>query len=337
MTNHTKLINHSEKKIKVAVIGAGYLGRFHAQKYACSPHAELTAIIDIDRKRANDIAQELFIEGLSEQKVPVGENIKDFIDQTEAVSIVVPTQAHYSVAKACLNYGLHCLIEKPLTTTAEQADHLINAAQAKKLKLQVGHLERFNPAFRQLKQELKGYNKPLFIEAHRLSGFQPRATDVNVIFDLMIHDIDLILNLVNSDVIHIEADGIGVITDNIDIANARIRFASGSFASLTSSRVSRESKRRIHLFADKRYYAVDCKKQYLESSRVIKEPVSEQRTIESQSFNIVQSDNLQAEIEHFLTAVKTNQEPLVTGAQGKKALMMATEITEKILQNGTKL
>lgn len=312
-------------KIRTAVVGIGYLGRFHAYKYAHSPQAELVALVDKDVKKAYDVAEELFSEGLCAEKIPVASDIMDVVDRVEAVSIVVPTQVHYEVTLQCLQHGLHCLVEKPFTHTVAQADHLIGIAREKQVKIQVGHLERFNPAFIRLKKELYHYPDSLFIEARRISGFQPRAADVNVIFDLMIHDIDLLLHLVQAEITGIEANGISVITDKIDIANARIHFACGSFASLTSSRVSKKSERRTQVYTDRKYYTLDFKKQYLESSRVATES-----TIESQSCNIIQEDALKAEIEHFLTAVRTDKEPLVTAEQGKKALDIAHQITASI-------
>jgi predicted dehydrogenase len=303
--------------LKCAVIGTGYLGKFHAEKYASLPHCELVAVVDINQAAALEVAQKHGANALSDYHELLGE--------VDAVSIVVPTSLHYSVAKDFLNAGVHVLLEKPMTVTVEQADELIAIASAKQLILQVGHLERFNPAILALdKQE-----KPLFIEAHRLAPFNPRANDVSVVLDLMIHDIDIILALVDSEVERIDASGTAVLTQGTDIANARLQFANGCVANVTASRISMKLERKMRLFRPSSYVSVDFQNRILTKHRTgtqemfpgIREIVSEESTFAS-------SDALLAEIEQFIECINTGEQPLVTGEVGKRALATAIQITQ---------
>ncbi|HLA51536.1 MAG TPA: Gfo/Idh/MocA family oxidoreductase, partial [Thermodesulfobacteriota bacterium] len=226
------------KRIRVAVIGVGHLGRFHAEKYAGLPDAELVGVIDTDKKRVGEIASNL--------KTNAFYSYQDILskDKVDAVSIVVPTALHYRIAKDFLSQGIDCLLEKPITNTVEEADELIKEAAKRKALLQVGHLERFNAAVIAAEGIV---NNPLFIECNRLSPFPNRATDVDVILDMMIHDIDIILNFVKSDIESVDAFGMPVITDKVDMANARLRFKNGCVANITASRVSKERERKITL------------------------------------------------------------------------------------------
>ncbi|MBI3753014.1 MAG: Gfo/Idh/MocA family oxidoreductase, partial [Deltaproteobacteria bacterium] len=227
------------RRIKVAVVGVGYLGRFHAEKYAGIPEVELIGVVDADKKQVEAVASGL--------KTSAFHSYKDILskDKVDAVSIVVPTSLHYSIAKDFLLHGIDVLLEKPITATLEQADDLVRIAKNKRAILQIGHLERFNAAVMAARGIV---NNPLYIECHRLSPFPNRSTDVDVILDVMIHDIDIILSFVQSDIESIDAAGLAVLTNMADIANARLRFKNGCVANITASRVSKERVRKITLF-----------------------------------------------------------------------------------------
>ncbi len=307
------------QKLKCAVIGTGYLGKFHAEKYANLPECELVAVVDINAETAQAIAEKHGAQALTDYASLLG-NI-------DAVSIVVPTTLHYQVTKDFLNAGSHVLIEKPITTTVEQADELIAIAKAKNLILQVGHLERFNPAVLALDKD----EKPLFIESHRLSPFNPRANDVSVVLDLMIHDIDIILALVDSDIERIDASGTAVLTKGTDIANARLTFKNGCVANVTASRISMKLERKMRLFRPSSYASVDFQNRILQKYRTgekemfpgVPEIISEEATFET-------SDALMAEIQQFIGCIQTGEQPLVTGEAARLALATAIEITKLI-------
>jgi predicted dehydrogenase len=311
------------KKIKCAVIGTGYLGRFHAQKYQLTSKAELVGICDSNVAVAEAVANEL--------NVPAFFDYKDLFNQVEAVSIAATTKMHYDLAKEFLNEGIHVLIEKPITETVAQADQLIQLATKNKLKLQVGHLERFNSARLALDDYL---TTPLFIESERLAPFNPRGTDVNVILDLMIHDIDIIQNIVKSPILSIEAQGTPVLTSSIDIANARITFANHCVANVTASRISFKTERKTRIFQEDSYISIDYHKKQLalfkkgngEMFPGIPEITSQQKEYPS-------GDALLEEIKAFLDCIEQDTTPLVTGEEGKYALETAEKITALIHSN----
>jgi len=313
------------QKLKCAVIGAGYLGKFHAEKYANLPDCELVAVVDTNADIAQTVADKHGAQALTDYAPLLG--------NVDAVSIVVPTTLHYQVAKDFLNAGSHVLIEKPITTTVEQADELIAIAKAKNLILQVGHLERFNPAVLALDKD----EKPLFIESHRLSPFNPRANDVSVVLDLMIHDIDIILALVNSDIERIDASGTAVLTKGTDIANARLTFKNGCVANVTASRISMKLERKMRLFRPSSYASVDFQNRILQKYRTgekemfagVPEIISEEATFET-------SDALLAEIQQFVNCIQTGEQPLVTGDAARLALATAIQIT-KLIHTETQL
>lgn len=232
--------------LRAAVIGVGYLGNFHAQKYAAIPNVELVGVVDSDLQRATEIATALGTKPYSDYR--------ELISQVDAVSVVVPTQFHYTVAKDFLRAGVHVLIEKPITVTVDEADELIAISQEKKVVFQVGHLERFNPVLVALDGLLA---EPLFIESVRIAPFKPRGTDVNVVLDLMIHDIDIIQHIVKSPVERIDAIGAPVFTGEEDIANARIAFENGCVANVTASRISLKSERKMRIFQRDAYITLD--------------------------------------------------------------------------------
>lgn len=304
--------------IKTAVIGAGYLGKFHAEKYAALPNSKLVAIVDTRREVAGTLAAKYNTEALTDYR--------DLFDRVDAVSIATPTSTHYAIARDCLRRGIHVLVEKPITVTVAEADELIELAAANNRKLQVGHLERFNAAVLALGDALQ---QPKFIESHRLAPFKLRATDVNVILDLMIHDIDIILNLIKANVTDIEASGAKVMSDSIDIANVRMAFDNGCVANVTASRVSLKAERKMRIFQDERYISIDFQNRILsQHSKVDAGDESGIPKIASHEQSFDNDDALKTEIAAFLKAIETDTPPVVTGEDGRRALQTAIRITE---------
>jgi len=304
------------KKLKCAVIGTGYLGKFHAEKYASLPDCELVAVVDTNEIAAKTVAEKFGAQALTDYKSLLG--------KVDAVSIVVPTTLHHVVSRDFLNAGAHVLVEKPITVTVAEADELIAIAKEKNLILQVGHLERFNPAVLGLDKE----EKPLFIESHRLSPFNPRANDVSVVLDLMIHDIDIILALVDSEVERIDASGTPVLTQGTDIANARITFKNGCVANVTASRISLKMERKMRMFKPNSYVSVDFQNRVLVKHRTgKKEMFPGIPEIETEESVFESGDALFEEIKHFVDCIHTGKNPLVSGEAGKRALETAIQIT----------
>lgn len=304
------------KPVSCAVVGVGYLGKFHADKYASIGCCTLTAVVDSDESKAVSIAKRHGCRALT--------NYKDLLGQVDAVSIAVPTCLHHQVAHDFLAAGIHVLLEKPMTVSVGEAEQLINIARAKKCVLQIGHLERFNAAILALELD----EKPLFIESHRLAPFNPRANDVSVVLDLMIHDIDIILELVKSKVDRIDASGLAVLTNDTDIANARIVFESGCVANVTASRVSMKTERKMRMFKPNAYVSVDFQNRVLTCHRRgEKEMFPGVPEIETETSVFDDGDALMEEIQHFIDCIRTGSEPLVTGEAGKRALATAIEIT----------
>lgn len=305
------------KKIRTAVVGTGYLGKFHAEKYSRLPDSELVAVVDIDESAAREVAERFDTQWYTDYRA--------ILSDVDAVSIVVPTRLHHLVARDFLRAGVHVLIEKPMTVTVEEAEELIEISREQGLVLQIGHLERFNAALLELDFS---HDKPLFIESHRLSPFNPRANDVSVVLDLMIHDIDIILDLVDSEVDRIDASGTAVLTDGIDIANARLVFKSGCVANVTASRVSMKVERKMRMFRPQSYVSVDFQNRTLVCHRTgngemypgIPEILTEQKQFEN-------NDALREEICHFLGCIRDGKQPLVSGEAGKRALATAIEIS----------
>lgn len=310
------------KRIKTAVIGVGYLGQFHAEKYAQLSQCELLAVVDSAADNAQTLADKLGVNAYS--------NYTDILDDVDAVSIVTPTSSHYDIAKVCLERGVHVLLEKPMTVTLEEADKLIELADKHDCVLQVGHLERFNPALMGAQKLLK---RPVFIEAHRLAPYKPRATDVNVVLDLMIHDIDIILNLVKSDIKQVVASGAKVLSPSTDICNARIDFENGCVANVTASRISHKSERKMRIFQEQSCLAVDFQNRvlnhyYTDSAAQLDENASPAILNQEQQWD--SGDALLSEITAFLNSIQTNTPPLVTGQDGRRALLVAAEINEMV-------
>ena len=308
------------ERIRAAVIGVGYLGRFHAQKYAVLEGATLVGVADVSAENRERVAKEL--------GVPAFADYRELLGRVDAVSIATPTALHYDIAVAFLGAGAHVLVEKPITDTVEDARRLIGiAAQCKRL-LQVGHLERFNSGLLALDGIL---TTPRFIESHRLAPFKQRGTDVNVVLDLMIHDIDIIQDIVHAPIATLDAVGAPVFSGEIDIANARIRFTNGCVANTTASRVSLKTERKLRLFQDDAYMSVDLQQKVLTVVRKTDKPMQgdlppvqiEERTFE-------QGDALRAEIESFLDCIANNKPPIVSGEDGLRALETAIRITEQV-------
>jgi predicted dehydrogenase len=306
--------------IRTAVIGAGYLGRFHAQKYASLPNSRLVGIADPSAAARSAVAAEL--------KVPAYADYRELLGLVDAVSIVTPTPVHYEVAKAFLGAGAHVLVEKPMTVTIAEGESLIGIANAAQRLLQVGHLERFNAAVQAVQPTL---TVPRFIESARLAPFKHRGTEVDVVLDLMIHDIDLILSIVRSPVVAVDAIGSSVFSKEIDIANARLRFANGCVANATASRVSLKTERKLRLFQDDAYISVDLQQKILTVIRKgtgVGADGMPQVAIEENTYE--QGDALKAEIEAFLAAIAAGTAPAVTGEDGLLALRTAVSITQQV-------
>lgn len=311
------------KKVKVGVVGVGYLGQHHARIYSELPEIELIGVVDTDIHKAQSVSKKTGSNPFTQYS--------DLFGLVEAVSIAVPTTLHYKVAADFLNQGIDVLLEKPITETVSEADELIKLANKNKLILQVGHLERFNTAFREVE---KIVNKPKFIETHRLGPFVGRGIDVDIILDLMIHDLDIILHLVKSEVKQINAVGIPVITSNIDIANVRIQFENGCVANITASRVSNEKMRKIRIFQPDAYISLDYASQEVKAfKRVL--PSNAQGDdifpqIIEEKIKVTKEEPLKMELMEFIKATRTRKISSANAQEGREALKLASEILEKI-------
>ena len=308
------------KKIRAAVVGVGYLGRFHAQKYAALEDCELVGVVDADPETARRVASELGTEALLD--------FRELLDKVDAVSVATPTPTHAEIAGALLEHGAHVLVEKPIAETVLQAQQLIDSARRHRRVLQVGHLERFNPTILAAEPLLTA---PRFIECHRLAPFRERGTDVNVVLDLMIHDIDLVQMIVRSPVASLEAVGTPVFSSEIDIANARLRFESGCVANVTASRVSLKTERKMRVFRDDAYLSLDLQQKILTVIR--KRPggaAAGELPVQIEEQSLAQGDALLAEIQAFLQAIRGEAAVVVAGEDGERALRTAIEITERV-------
>ena len=307
--------------IRAAVIGAGYLGRFHAQKYAAEPGVQLLAVVDPRVESRTALAREL--------GVAASDDHREWLGQVDAVSVVTTTPAHFSVAADFLRAGAHVLVEKPITETVEQARELIALASSAKRVLQVGHLERFNPVIVAAERELAGAR---FIECQRLAPFKERGTDVNVVLDLMIHDIDIVQSIVGRPIESIDAVGTPVFSGAVDIANARLRFEGGCVADVTASRVSLKTERRMRVFRGDAYLSLDLQNRILTVIRKRSEaPTAGELPVTIDERNFEQSDALRDEIRAFLDCIRTGRAPLVGGEDGLRALETAIRINRALL------
>jgi predicted dehydrogenase len=309
--------------LRCAVIGVGHLGKWHAAKYAQLADTELVAVADSNASHAQDAASRYGCEAVSDHR--------NLLGRVDAVSIAAPTTLHYAIARDFLDVGCHVLLEKPITTTIEEAEALNQLAEDRGAILQVGHLERFNPALQRL---MDSPMDPRFIESHRLAPFKPRATDVSVVLDLMIHDIDIILDLVNSPLKDVRASGARILTSDIDIATARLEFESGCVANVTSSRVSTKSDRRMRIFQPHGYASVDFQNRILALHHLGDEQAETGvPEIHSEEYVFGDADALLAEIRAFVAAVRGEQPVIVSGRAGQRALEVATRITDLVYAN----
>ncbi|MHB8623308.1 MAG: Gfo/Idh/MocA family oxidoreductase [Sulfuricaulis sp.] len=314
---HSKVANG---KLRIGVAGVGYLGRFHARIYAAMPDVELVGVADVNEKTAKEIAE---LHGCRAYT-----DARDLIGNVDAVSIVVPTVYHGQVAKPFLEHGVHMLMEKPIAPTFEESSELVKLAERAGVIFQVGHLERFNAGIMALADRALN---PRFIEVHRLGPFVERATDVDVVTDLMIHDIDIVLSLVGSNIRSISATGIPVLTEHVDIANARIEFENGAVANVTASRVSNKKLRRIRVFGKEHYYGLDYVDQKLEMVSAVPDPENGRwPKIITEKLDIQPRPPLDTELEFFVRSVRTGTPPLVNGRVGLEALRVALLVKEKI-------
>ncbi len=306
--------------IRSAVVGVGYLGRFHAQKHKMLEGVELVAVCDTDLEQGKAVAQELGVECIADYR--------DLVGRVDAVAVAASTPAHFEISQFFLQNGVHVNVEKPITLRSEEGEVLCRLADEKGLVLQVGHVERFNPALVSAQEKL---HRPLFIECHRLAPFKPRSVEVDVVLDLMIHDLDVILSLVKSEVVSVSAIGTPVLTSKVDIANARIEFASGTVANVTASRVSLNSQRKFRVFQQDQYLSVDFG---LGEVSLLTKTGDQWREgeipLERESWNLDKGDALLTETESFFSAVREGKKPVVTGWDGLVALRLAEQILHSI-------
>lgn len=304
-----------KQKIRIGVIGIGYLGKFHLEKFQKNKDCQLVWLIDKNIKNLKNY----------KDKYNVSTNYKEIVNDVDAVSIVTPTVNHYEIARYFIERNKHVLIEKPMTQTVSEAKKLINLAKKHKKTIQIGHLERFNPVIRKVSSLIKN---PLFIEVHRLAQFNPRSTDVNVVYDLMIHDIDITTSLVPSKIKKISSFGKSIITNKIDIANARLEFFNGTIANLTASRISQKSERKIRIFEKDKYLSLDFLQPKLKIVEKVKKKSS--KLFKTLEYNYKKTDALNDEIIDFINSIRMNKKPLVDGIQGMEALKLAAAISKKL-------
>ena len=302
-------------KIRVGVVGVGHIGREHARIYSQLPDVQFVGLYDLDEPVAQKVAQR--------HGVRVFSTAQALADEVDAATISTPTHTHHEIATLFFERGKHLLVEKPITDSLEQARALVDLAQRKNLVLQVGHIERFNPALNALEEKL---TRPRFIEAHRLSTYPGRSTDIGVVLDLMIHDIDVVLHLVRSPIVSLDSVGTAVLSKGEDIANARIRFENGCVANLTTSRISFEKMRKIRVFQADAYLSLD----YFDQSGVIYRKVDQQ--IVKENIKVEKDEPLKLELTAFIECVRERQSPRVDGRQAAVALDIAMRITEQIAQ-----
>lgn len=333
--NHPREIPRAEHPLRVGVVGVGHLGSLHAKMYSEITSAQLVGIYDIDKSKCAAVTSRY-------PRVKSFSSLAELLSNVDAVSVATVTSCHFEAAHEALNAGVHVLIEKPMTETTAEAYTLIATAKAKGCIIQVGHIERFNPAI----LALEGYElKPMFIESHRLAQFNPRGTDVAVVLDLMIHDIDVILSLVRSPVSRIDANGVAVVSDSIDIANARLQFENGCVANVTASRISQNKLRKMRMFQHNGYISIDFSQGLAEVFRLVEDGQStaettmllgqieagkRKRNIVYEQPEVKETNALKSELESFVTAVREGKEPVVSGVDGLRALEVAQQILNSI-------
>jgi predicted dehydrogenase len=321
-------------KLKLGVIGTGHLGKLHTKMFRSIENCELIGIYDSNLDQAKAVSEEF--------GVPSVTSLEDLLSKVDAVSIAATTTAHHVLAKKCFEKGVHVFIEKPITATIKEAEELVEISEMKKLNLQVGHIERFNPALVAMEKYI---NDPKFIQTDRLAQFNPRGTDVAVVLDLMIHDIDIILSLVKSDVVEVQANGVAVVSDHLDIANARLQFENGAVANVTASRISQKKMRKMRIFQKDTYVALDFVTGVSEAYRLL---TPDAEVVPTQiSFGEIgvgekrkklvyeqpeqkEINALQYELQLFVNSVINKTKPVVSGVDGLRALKVAQLIIQKI-------
>lgn len=321
-------------KLKVGVIGTGHLGKLHIKMFKSIDNCELVGVYDSNPEQAKVISEEFNV-----RNTP---SLQELLKQVDSVSIAATTSAHYELAKKCFEAGVHIFIEKPITATIKEAEELVEISEKKNLKLQVGHIERFNPALVSVEKYI---DEPKFIQTDRLAQFNPRGTDVAVVLDLMIHDIDIILSLINSDVVDVQANGVAVVSDHLDIANARLQFANGAVANVTASRISQKKLRKMRIFQKDSYIALDFITGVAESYRLLLpdaqiEPTQisfgeigigdKRKKLVYEQPEQKELNALQYELQLFVNTVMNNSKPVVSGVDGLRALKVAQLIIQKI-------
>ena len=320
--------------INIGVIGVGHLGNFHLNQMKEIPQVSISGIYDNNSNRAQQMSLQHNVQSFA--------TLNELLNKSDAVSIVTPTNSHYSVANEALNQDCHLFIEKPITDNIEHAELLLNKAKKLKKIIQVGHIERFNPVYSLLKNS---DIQPRFIEAHRLAEFNPRGNDVPVILDLMIHDLDIILSMIQSDIIDIRANGVKVVSSTVDIANARIEFKTGCVANVTASRISQKNMRKMRLFQEKDYITLDFQRGIIEEYKVSEErPNSdsgdiiveldgeEKKYVQYRKPNVPKYDALKKELSHFIDSIRNASKPETDGESAAKALSLALKIQKIIDQ-----
>ena len=307
-------------KLRIGVIGVGHLGYYHSSKFSDQPLVELVGLMDIDEQRVREVAAEFGTE--------VFDDFRKLAPHVDAVSIAVPTSKHFEVAEFFLRQGKHVLLEKPIATVVEEADELIRLSEKNGVTLQIGHSERFNSAIEVLREKI---DHPMFIESHRLAPFSPRGCDVDVVLDLMIHDLDIILSLLGSPVAQIvDAVGVPLVSEFEDIANARLEFGNGCIANITASRISAEPMRKIRIFQPYTYFSLDYASQQITSYRLAEGPMDwdNPKPILFNEIPVEKDEPLRRQIDAFVKSIIDNRPPLVTAQDGREALDVATRIIQ---------
>ncbi len=303
-------------KLKTAVVGVGHLGRWHALKHKLIENVELLGVCDVNSEQAEKVAAELGVRAYADPKMLLA-------DKVDAVTIAASTPAHYELVKFFLTNKIHVLVEKPIASTSDEAEELCALAERMGVKLQVGHVERFNPAFQSAREKLK---KPLFIECHRLAPFKVRSTETDVVLDLMIHDLDVVLSLVDSEPLQVSAVGTPVLTKKLDIANARIEFANGAVANLTASRISQNAQRKFRVFQPDQYVSIDFQGGEVNLLTKTGEWDEGELPLSHETFSLEKGDALLAETQAFFNAIAQDEPVQVSGRDGLRALRLAEKI-----------
>ena len=326
----------TDKSVRVGVVGTGHLGSHHVKHFANINEATLVGIFDINKNRSKEVAKKN-----NTKSFP---SLKALIEKTDAISVVTPTESHAKIALKCINSGKHVFVEKPMTNTISEADALVASATKNNVILQIGHIERLNPAL----IALKPYNlRPKYIEIQRLAPYQTRGTDIPVVLDLMIHDIDIILSIVKSKVQSIKATGLSILTKSIDIANARIEFENGAVASMTSSRIAQSKIRKVKIFQNKLYSTIDLllglteiyrvnrytKDKLKSSTNFLFEADDRKKIISYIKPTIKKEDALKLELINFIKSAKGTDQPIVNGLEGREALKVAIQIQDTIMKD----